>query len=322
MNRRDAIIALAVLPGLATAQPAKPRVIAALDDTGEAVRAGSWAAFRKRLQELGYADGKSFVLEQRWANGDQKRLGALAAELVARKPDVIVVSGTPAALAMKSATSTIPIIAGGASDPVKSGLVKSFARPEANLTGVFVVSTDLVGKWLELLREIAPKARSFAVLTDTENPASMLAFREFRDHAKTFGFAAQVLDGRSPGNVERSFETMIRERVDAFVVTPSAATLAQHKQIVEAAARLRIPALYGRREYVDAGGLMFYGADFNVLYARVADYVHRILRGAKISELPFEQVSTLKFVLNVRTARVLGLKIPDSMRARVDEALQ
>ena len=328
MKRRDAILALAAFgaaawPSLAVAQPAKtPRRIATLDDTHENSRTRDWAAFRERLQELGYTEAKGYVIEGRWAKVQPDRLPVLAAELVALNPDVIVTVSTPAALAAMRATARIPIVSVGATDPVKMGLIKSFARPEGNLTGIMMVQTDILGKYLELLREIAPKARSFALLTNIGNPASMLAFRELQQLAKPLGVAVRALDGSSRDNVERAFESMARERMDALIVGASGTLANQRQQIVEAAARLRIPALYARREFVEAGGLMSYGADYNALFARAADYVHRILQGAKPANLPVEQVSNIMMVLNLKTARALGIKIPDSIRLRADEVIE
>ena len=328
MNRRDTILALlafgaAAGTSAALAQPANsPRRIAILDDAHENSRARDRAAFRKRLQDLGYTEAKGYVIEGRWAKAQPDRLPALAAELVALNPDVIVTVSTPAALAAMRATARIPIVLVGATDPVKVGLVKSFARPEGNLTGIMIVQPDIAGKWLELLREIAPKARSIAVLTNIDNPASMLAFRELQKLAKPLGVAVQALDGRSRGNVGRAFESMARERIDALIVGASGTLANQRQQIVESAARLRIPALYARREFVEAGGMMSYGADYNALYARAADYVHRIEQGAKPAELPFEQASVFRLVVNAKALKALGLKIPESVRVRVDEVVQ
>lgn len=328
MDRRDTILTLLALgaaagPSLAVAQSAKPpRRIATLDDSLESGRASGWAAFRKRLQALGYVEAKGYIVEARWGNAQADRLPALAAELVALKPEVIVAASTPAALAAKRATSTIPIVSIGANDPVKVGLIASFARPEGNLTGISAVSLDVVGKWLELVREIAPKAKSVAFLTYTDNPGSMLLFREIERQAKTLGITAQVFDGRNRSNVENAFAAMARERVGALIVSASGALMPQRQQIVDAAARQRIPAVYARREYPDAGGLMLYGADYDAIFPRAAEYVHRILQGAKPSQLPFEQVSTLKLIVNAKAVKALGLKIPESVRARVDEVIQ
>jgi putative ABC transport system substrate-binding protein len=328
MDRRNtilAILALGAMGGspLASAQQAKtPRRIATLDDAHESSRARDWAAFRKRLQDLGYTEAKGYVIEGRWAKVQPDRLPPLAAELVALNPDVIVTVSTPAALAAMRATTRIPIVAVGATDPVKVGLVKSFARPEGNLTGIMMVQPDILGKWLELLREIAPKAKSLALLTNIGNPASMATYRDLQELAKPLGVAVKALDGSTRSNVERAFADIVRERMGALIVGASGTLLIQRQRIVEAAARLRIPALYARRQFVEAGGLMSYGADFDALFTRAADYVHRIEQGAKPSELPFEQTSVFRLVVNAKAAQALGLKIPESVRARVDEVIQ
>lgn len=328
MKRRDTILALLALgsaagPSLALAQTAKPlRRIATLEDGHESTRADQWAAFRKRMRELGYTEAVGYVIEARWARAQVERLPTLAAELVALKPDVIVAVSTPAADAAKKATSRIPIVYLGSADPVKAGLVKSFARPEGNLTGASIVAIDVSGKWLELLREIAPKAKSIAYLTYTDSASAMQIFRELQEKAKPLGVAMRALDGQNRGNVERAFEAMARERVDGLIVGAAGSLVDQRQQIVEAAARRRIPAVYARRDFTDAGGLMSYGADYDALFVRGADYVHRILQGAKPSELPFEQASTFKLVLNLKAAKALGLKIPETVRARVDEVIR
>jgi putative ABC transport system substrate-binding protein len=315
------LVLLAALPALAQRRD-RPARIGTLDDSHEGSRAREWQAFRKRLQELGYAEGPGYLIESRWAKGQADQLPALAAELVALKPDVIVTAGTIAALAAKRASSSVPIVCLLGTDPIRAGLIKSLVRPEGNLTGISILTTDMVGKWLELVREIVPRAKSIAFLTYSDNSGTMNSFRELQERAKPLGIAVQALDGRNRSNVERAFETMAREHVDAFVVPAAAVILDQRVQIVEAAARQRIAAVYGRREYVDSGGLMSYGADYNTIFPRAADYVHRILQGAKPSELPFQRASTFRLVVNANAAKALGLKIPESVRVRVDEVIQ
>ena len=328
MDRRDTILALlafgaATSSSAALAQSAKPpRRIATLDDSTESSRARSWVAFRKRLQELGYVEGVGYIIEARFAKVQADRLPALAAELVALNPEVIVAPSSIAALAAKRATSTIPIVYVGANDPIRTGLITNFARPDGNLTGISIVQQDLTGKWLELLREILPRAKSLAFLIYTDNSGAMQMFKDLREQAKTFGIAVQAFDGSKSANVARAFETMARERVDGLVVSASATLVNQRSQIVEGAARLRIPAVYARRDYVEAGGLMSYGAAYDAIYPRAADYVHRILQGAKPSELPFERSSLIRLVVNAKALKALGLTIPESLRVRVDEVIQ
>ncbi len=300
----------------------RPARIALLDDAHETSRAHVWTIFRKRLRELGYVEGKSYVIEGRWARAELARLPALAAELVALKPDVIVTPDSPTALAAKKATSSIPIVAIGAPDPITTGLVASLARPEGNVTGITYRQDEIIGKQLELLREVTGKTKSIAYLTFASSPASMRLFRELQGRARPLGIAVQAFDGSSRSNVERAFGAIARERIEAMIVGTHGVLLDQRQQIVDAAARQRIPAIYMRREYVDAGGLMSYGAFYEAAYLRGAEYVHRILQGAKPSELPFEQASTFKLVLNLKTAKKLGLKISRDFLARVDEVIQ
>jgi len=329
MQRRGVVLALVALgvagASLRLAAQSKlpgPVRIAILDDASEATRQQLWAAFRKRLGELGYVEGRDVSIEAHFAGGNPDRLALLAAELVAGKPDVLVVVTTTAAVAAKKATSTIPIVALGPADPVKSGLVMSLARPGGNLTGLSPNQAEIVGKWLELLRALRRDAKALVYLTDTGNPGEMLVYRDLETRARALGIESRVMDGVSAANVEKAFASMQRKRTDALVVATTAALLPQRRQIVDGAARLRMPAIYARQEYAEAGGLISYGADSHVLFARAADYVSRILRGTPPAELPFEMASTFKLVLNLRTSRELGLVIPRDVRIRADEVIE
>ncbi|HEY3181055.1 MAG TPA: ABC transporter substrate-binding protein [Casimicrobiaceae bacterium] len=329
MKRRDAILALVAL-GLAAAsfcmaaQPKRPDParVAILDDATEATRQQLWAAFRNRLRELGHVEGRDVLIEAHFAGGNPDRLRSLAAELVAVKPDVLVVVTTTVAVAVKKATSTIPIVALGPTDPVKSGLVASLARPGGNLTGLSPNQGEIVGKWLELLRALRPSAKTLVYLTDTANPGEMLVYRDLEQRARSVGLESQVMDGINAANVDQAFASMQTRRTDALVVATTASLLTQRRQIVDGAARLRIPAIYARQEYPEAGGLISYGSDSQALFARAADYVNRILRGTPPSELPFEMASTFRLVLNLRTSRAFGLAIPQAIRIRADEVIE
>jgi putative ABC transport system substrate-binding protein len=329
MQRRDAVLALAAL-GVASAScrvaaqsgRPDPARIAILDDASEATRRQLWAAFRSRLGELGYVEGRDVSIEARFAGGDSDRLALLAAELVARKPDVLVVVTTTAAAAARRATSSIPIVALGPADPVKSGLVMSLARPGGNLTGLAPNQAEIVGKWLDLVQALRPDAKSLVYLTDTGNPGEMLVYRDLEARARALGLESRVLDGVGAAKVGAAFASMQTWRVDALVVATTASLLTQRRQIVDGAARLRIPAVYARQEYPEAGGLISYGADSHVLFARAADYVSRILRGTPPAELPFEMASTFRLVLNLRTSRELGMVIPHAVRIRADEVIE
>ena len=329
MPRRDAVLALVAL-GVAAAScrvaaQAKrpdPARIAILDDATEASRHQLWLAFRNRLGGLGYVEGRNVSIEMRFAGGSRDRLALLAAELVAGKPDVLVAVTTTAAVAARKETSRIPIVAIGPADPVQSGLVVSLARPGGNLTGLAPNQAEIAGKWLDLLQALRPDAKSLVYLTDTGNPGEMLVYRDLEQRARSLGLASQVMDGVSAANVDEAFASMRTRRADALVVATTASLLTQRRQIVEGAARLRIPAVYARQEYVEAGGLISYGTDSHVLFARAADYVSRILRGTPPAELPFEMASTFRLVVNLRTSRELGLVIPRAVRIRADEVIE
>jgi len=326
MNRRSVVaitLATLVAPRALLAQPAK-RVyrIATLDETVESARAKYWTLFRDRLKELGRVDGIDAVYEVRYARGDTERLPALAAELVSLRPDIIVSAGTPATIAAMKATSIIPIVFTGAGNPVASGLVASLARPGGNVTGTSNVTTEIAGKQLELLREMFPAAIRLAYLGDVSNKASLIVFRQIEGHARTANVAIRMLDGRKRTELERSFETIKHDRVQGFVVGTTPVLLEHRDQILRFAVQEKLPVVYGRREYVDAGGLLSFSADQQWPYLRGADYVHRILQGAKPADLPVEQSSTVRMVLNLKTARALGITIPASVRMRADEVIE
>jgi putative ABC transport system substrate-binding protein len=330
VKRRDFLVAggaLAIAGACAAvaAQPRRrgaPARIAILDDASPATRQQLWTRVRERLRELGYVEGRDVLIEARFAEGSVDRLPALAKEIVATKPDVILTVTTTVALAAKKETSTIPIVALGPADPVKSGLVASLARPGGNLTGLAPNQGEIAGKWLELLRALVPGARTFVYLTDTGNPGEMLVFRDLEQRARPLGLEAQAIDGITAANVEQGFAAMQARRPDALIVATTASLLPQRQQIVDGAARLRIPAIYARQEYPEAGGLVSYGADSAAVFARAGDYVDRILRGTPPSELPFEMAATYRLVLNLRTARTLGLVVPQAVRVRADEVIE
>lgn len=299
-----------------------PVRVATLDDAPEAVRAQLWAIFRKRLGELGYSEDRNLRIVARFARGELKRLDSLAAELAALKPDVLVAVTTTAALAARRATREIPIVALGPADPVTSGLVASFARPGGNLTGVSPNQAELAGKWLQLVRELVPTAQSVAYVTDPGNPGEMLVFRELEKQARALGISASVLDGVTSAGVAQAFAEIAAKGTDALIVATTTSLLPHRQQILDSAARLRLPAIYARREYAEAGGLLSYGSDIGAVFRRGADYVDRILRGAKPADLPFEMASSFRFVLNLKTARALGLAIPNAVRIRADEVIE
>ena len=278
--------------------------------------------FRMALRDLGYVEGKTIAITLRWAEGKHGRLPALAAELVRLGVDVIVTGQQPAILAAKQATGVIPIVM-IAADPVGSGLVDSLARPGRNLTGLALVSSELDGKRLELLTEVAPKTSRIAILQIAGNPATLLRWRESRLAAEKLGVSLQAVKVAFPFDFESAFAAMRRERAGALLV-PAGFTPSQkdRKAIVELAAKHRMPTLYDTREFVDAGGLMAYGPSLADAHRRAATYVDKILKGAKPADLPIEQPTTFELVINLKTAKALGLSIPQSLLARADQIIE
>ena len=314
---------LLAIPRALYAQPAR-RIyrIAILDDSDERTREKDRATFKKRLAQLGFAEGGNVTFDVRHANGAPERLPPLAVELVASKPDLIVTPGTSATRAAMRATSSIPIVFIGSGDPVGAGLVTSLARPGGNVTGLSNLAVDTVLKRLELLREIAPGVQRIGYLSDISNPASVLAYTRLEESARKAKISIRLHDGLGQALLERSFAAMRLDRVQALLVGANASLLEQREQIVQFALKERLPAVYGIREFVDAGGLLSYSADRNVVSARGADYVQRILKGAKPADLPVEQIAAFQTVLNLKAARALGIKIPDSVRLRADEVIE
>jgi len=282
-------------------------------------------AFRQGLRDLGYVEGRNVVIEYRFAEGKRERLPALAAELVALKVDVIVAPSTPAALAAKQATKTIPIVFAGVPDPVTSGLVTSLARPGGNVTGLSFLAPELVGKRLELLALAVPGVTRVAFLwqpgaVGERTEKDMLKGAEVA--ARALGVRLQFLEARGPEDFDRAFSDMTRARAGALTVWTTAMLVNERRRLVDLAAKNRLPALYTWREFVDAGGLMSYGANVADSFRRVATYVDKILKGAKPSDLPVEQPTKFELIINLKTAKALGLTIPQSVLGRADEVIQ
>ena len=282
-------------------------------------------AFLQGLRDLGYVEGRNVVIEYRDAEGKSERFPALAAELVALKVDVIVAPGTPAALAAKQATRTLPIVFPIAGDPVTSGLVTSLARPGGNVTGLSILDPDLVGKCLEQLKQAVPGVSGVAVLWQPgglgeRTDKDMLKGAEVA--ARALGVRLQFVEARGPADFERAFSEMTRARAGALTVLPSTMFLHERRRLVDLAARNRLPAVYPWREAVDAGGLMAYGANIADLFRRAATYVDKILKGAKPADLPVEQPTKFELVINLKTAKALGLTIPQSVLGRADQVIE
>jgi putative ABC transport system substrate-binding protein len=317
---------LLAAPLAAEAQPVGrvPRVgyLSALSRSGPQVQR-SLDAFRQELRELGYVEGQSIAIEYRWAEGKVERLPDLAAELVRLKVDVIVASGgVPVAQAAQQATKAIPIIMTGPADPVAAGLVASLARPGGNITGLAIISHELVGKELELLREVVPKVSRVAVLWNPANPGNTPQLKAAEASARALRVRLQPLEARGPGEIDRAFAAMTRERAGALLVLLDSMLLAQRERIADLAAKNRLPAVYGLRLHVQAGGLMAYAANQRDVSRRVASYVDRILKGAKPADLPVELPTKFELVINLKTAKALGLTIPPALLGRADELIQ
>jgi ABC-type uncharacterized transport system substrate-binding protein len=310
-------------PLAAEAQPAgKVYRIGVLEPTSMALNAANLDAFRQGLRELGYVEGRNMRIEYRSADGRSERFPDLAAELVRLKVDVILTRGTPAVMAAKNATGTIPVVMAASGDPVLSGIVSSLARPGGNVTGLSAVVVEVSGKRLELIREVAPGVSRVAALFNMSNPNDALQWKEIETAAPSLRVQLQLLDVRKPSDFAGAFDAAVKGRAGALVVGLDALTWANHRPIVDLAAKHRLPAIYGGREFVNAGGLIAYGVSYPHLYHRAANFVDKILKGAKPADLPVEQPSKFELVINLKTAKALGLTIPPSLLQRADEVIQ
>jgi len=303
-------------------QAGKVHRIGMLETTSMALNAANIEAFRQGLRELGYVEGRNYIIEYRSADGRSERFPDLAAELVRLKVDVILTRGTPAVMAAKSATGTIPVVMAASSDPVLSGVVASLARPGGNITGLSSIVHEVSGKRLELIREVFPGVSRIAVLLIMSNPAEALQWKETEIAASSLRVQVQLLDVRKAGDFGRAFDAAIKQRAGALVVGLDTLTQTNHRFIVDLAAKHRLPTIYGTREFVDAGGLMGYGVSYPDLYRRAATYVDKILKGAKPADLPVEQPTKFDLVINLKTAKALGLTIPPSLLARADQVIE
>jgi putative ABC transport system substrate-binding protein len=282
-----------------------------------------WNAFIDGLREHGWVEGRSIVFEKRFSYGRAEKFPALAAELVGLKVDVIITSGTPASLAAKAATTTVPIVMGVVIDAVGTGLVASLARPGGNVTGISWLGPELHAKRLELFKEAVPTASRVAILSNPANPGHALAVRKMQAVATGLGLTFQVLDVSSPGDLDAAFTAMKRSRPDGLFPVADPLYFAERTRILEFAAKSRLPAIYEWREFVDQGGLMSYGPSIPDLFRRAAVfYIDRILRGTRPADLPVEQVTRFELVVNLKTARTLGLTIPSSLLLRANSVIE
>src|SRR6266446_7084594 len=324
MDRRDTVLALLALgaaPLAAEAQQAAKVARIGYLTNSLGVNPHLPEAFRQGLRDLGYVEGRNLVIESRDAEGNADRLPALAAELVALKVDVIVATFTLAALVAKQAPMTLPIVFTNAGDPVTSGLVTSLARPGGNVTGLSNLSAELVGKCLEQLTQAVPGVSRVAVLWHPGNlgdrtEKEMLKAAEVA--ARALGVRLQFVEARAPADFDRAFSDMTRARAGALTVLVSPMFFGERRRLVDLAAKTRLPTVFPWREYVDAGGLLAYGADLADLFRRAATYVDNILKGTKPGDLPIEQPTKYELVINLKTAKALGLTIPPSLLSRAD----
>jgi putative ABC transport system substrate-binding protein len=274
------------------------------------------------LGELGYAEGRNLIIERRYAEGRAERFQEFAAEMVRLNVDIIIVVTTPAALAVKNATTTIPIVFPNAINPVGTGLVASLAHPGGNITGLAVLNAELSAKRLEILKEVVPGLSRGAVLWNAANPANALAWRDTEDAGRVLGVTLQSHEVRDPKDFEGAFAAIAQQRPDALLVVQDALTLQHRKEIVDFALRKRLPSMFVGKEWVEAGGLMSYGESLPDRYRRAAYFVDRILKGAKPADLPVEQPTKFELVVNLKTAKAIGVTIPAAFFARVDEVIE
>jgi putative ABC transport system substrate-binding protein len=326
MNRRDTVLALLALGAAPLA--------ARSQQTGTVYRIGflggglpstsksNVEGLRQGLGDLGYVEGRNYILDFRWGEGRNDRLAELAAELVRANVNVIVTAGEPAIRAAKQATTTVPIVMGAVGDPVGAGFAASLARPGGNITGVSNLAVEMTGKWLELLRETVPRISYVAVLWNPANPTHHAFWKEAQAAARTMGVKVLGVEFTSPDDFERGFTTMALERVDGLLVLPDPVTGSNRVRLAELMAKRRLPGIALFRESAEAGFLLSYGVSAFNNHRRAAVYVDRIFKGAKPGDLPIEQGTKFELVINLKTAKALGLTIPQSVLVRADEIIQ
>ena len=325
MNRRAFITLLggaAAWPLVARAQhPGKVPIVGFLGAATLSTTSLWSAAFVQRLRELGWIEGRTIAIEYRWAEGRTERFTEIAAEFVRLKVDIIVTHSTPPVVAAKQATSLIPIVFANAGDPVGNGLVASLARPGGNITGLSIQGTDTAGKRLDLLREVVPGLRRLAIMANVGNPAGVLEMEEIQAKARALGLEVTALEIRRGEDITPAFEPL-KSGADALYISPDALINTNRTRINTLALGARVPTMSSIREYVAAGTLMSYGANLPDLWRRAAELVDKILRGAKPADIPVEQPTKFDLVINITTAKALGLAIPESFLLRADEVIE
>jgi putative ABC transport system substrate-binding protein len=326
MRRREftTVLCAAVVAGpfSAFAQVPAPRPVVAVLLGGSSTNALVLNSFVQGMQELGYVEGRDIDIASRYAEGDLTRMSALATELIRYKPAVFVTGTLAGTLAIKQTAATIPIVNPSIADPIAFGLVESQARPGGQVTGILFTLDSLPGKQLELMLEAVPRAKSIGMLLNVNNPATMVNRRN-ADTATTALLVKLVpVEIRVPADIDDAFQRLVKERVEAVLVPPEVLVLSERKQIAALAAKARLPAIYGYREHVEDGGLMSYGINLRESWRRAAAFVDKILKGANPGDLPVELPTTFELVINLKTAKALGLTIPPSLLARADEVIE
>jgi putative ABC transport system substrate-binding protein len=325
VNRRELLILAGTAiawPPIARAQQKAMLVIGFLSGGSPGPFASFVVAFHEGLSEIGYTEGQSLAIEYRWAEGRYDRLPALAADLVGVKVDVILAAGDEPALAAKSATSTIPIVFLIGSDPVRGGLVASFARPGGNLTGVSIMFAELVPKRFELLSEMVPQIRAIALLVNPNNFQSEGVMKEMQDATRARGLPLHILKASTEGEIDAAFATLVRLNTGALVIGPDPFFGSRREQLVGLAARHAVPTIYFAREFAALGGLISYGTTVPAVYRLAGTYVGRVLAGAKPADLPVQQPTKFELVINLKTAKELGMTVPPTLLARADEVIE
>jgi len=327
-RRYPALIALLAVAIISTPlaaeaqQTGKVWRIGVLETTSVALNAANLEAFRQGLRELGYVERQNYAIEYRSADGRPERFPDLATELVRLKVDLILTRGTPAALAAKSASQTIPVVMAASGDPVGSGLVASLGRPGGNVTGLSLFNVEIYAKRVELLRELVPRLTRIAGLFNMSNPVLPLQWKEVERAARSLGIQPQLLDVRRPEDLQRLFDAAAKQRAQALIVGLDGVTQGNLRPIAELAAKQRLPSMYAEKAYAAVGGLITYGASDFHMYQRAAAFVDRIFKGAKPADLPVEQPTKFELVINLKTAKALGLTIPQSLLIRADQIIE
>ena len=322
INLTFSVFLLAFCSSVPAQQPKMPPRIVFLSVQPRSVLATRFDAFRHGLSELGYAEGKNIVIDYLDAGGSQDRLPAVVAEIVQRQTDVIVTGGSQATRAAKKGTSTIPIVMAQDNDPLGAGFVASLARPGGNVTGLSNLSAELSGKQLELLKEILPKLSRLAVFSDATEPGNPIAVKATDAAGKNFDVQLFYSNVQAQKDIDLAFRAASQRRVEALLVMPTPAMNQRRKQIVGLAAKNRLPAMYPRAEYVEDGGLAMYGVSTNDLFRRAAIFVDKILKGANPANLPVEQPVKFEFIINLNTAKQIGLTIPQTVLFRADKVIK